>query len=120
MNINQISKLVVAVNTFLDNTYLDHEKLVDVERRIKELRLEYDELINQICEDTKEILKNKYSQKFIQQQDLKRQDEDLIDFLDKKKGELYNIKSNVEDAFDNDKALQEKFMGYETQLAEAN
>lgn len=46
MNINQISKLVVAVNTFLDNTYLDHEKLVDVERRIKELRLEYDELIN--------------------------------------------------------------------------
>lgn len=104
-DVNKISKLVTAVNSFLDNAYADHEKLVDVERRIKELRLEYEELIAKVCEDTKEILKNKYSQKFIQQQELRRQDEELMDFLDRKKGELYNIKSNVEDAFDNDKAL---------------
>lgn len=38
-------------------------------------------------------------------------------FLDQKKTDLYNIKSNVDD---NDKVMQDKFMVYETQLAEAN
>jgi hypothetical protein len=38
-------------------------------------------------------------------------DEDLINFLDKKKTDLYNIKSNLDD---NDKAMQEKFLVYET------
>lgn len=34
-----------------------------------------------------------------------------MNFLDNKKSELYNIKSNVDD---NDKAMQDKFMVFET------
>eukprot|EP00347_Sterkiella_histriomuscorum_P011164 403373507 len=116
-DIQKISKFIQGLNVYLDSTYADHESLVDIERRIKELTLEYKATIEQICEDAKEILKNKFSQKSIQIQDLKQKDEDLMLFLDTKKSELYNIKSNVDD---NDKVMQDKFMTYETQLAEAN
>lgn len=56
-----MSKLINGVNVYLDSTYADHENLVDVERRIKELTLEYNAMIETICEDAKEILKNKFA-----------------------------------------------------------
>lgn len=65
-DLGKISKLIKGLNLYLDSTYADHESLVDVERRIKELTLEYNQLIETICEDAKDILKNKFSQKAIQ------------------------------------------------------
>jgi len=49
------------LNVFVDSTYTDHETLVDIERRIKELTLEYNALIERICDDAREILKNKFA-----------------------------------------------------------
>lgn len=40
-----------------------------------------------------------------------------MNYLDNKKGDLYNLKSNIDD---NDKEMQDKFQVFEQQLAEAN
>ncbi|CDW71764.1 UNKNOWN [Stylonychia lemnae] len=116
-DIQKIAKLVKEINTFLDSADKDHTILKDVERRIKELQLVYDKLIDDICEDSKNFLKENFSMKFRQSQDLSVKVEDLMNFLDLKKNDLYNIKGNVDD---NDKEMQAKFLTFELQLDDAN
>lgn len=45
MDVSKIAKLVKSINVLMDNVYADHDTLQDIERRLKDLTVEYNILI---------------------------------------------------------------------------
>lgn len=74
----------------------DHIQLIDIEKRVKELKLQYEELKRMVCEEAKKQIYTNFTQRDAQASDLQKKDEELQKFLTIKKNEFESLKKDID------------------------
>lgn len=115
-NIQKADKLIQILSKALNSLRKDHVTLIDIEERIKQLKLQYDVLMQDICKETDTIVKDTFGKKSEEANKLSNNDDELSKFLDSKKNQLFSVKGNIDN---DDEETQRKFQIFELSLADA-
>ncbi|CDW77745.1 UNKNOWN [Stylonychia lemnae] len=115
-DIQKADKIIRKLNKFLDSVNKDHVTLVDIERRLKDLDVEYEKLKKIVFEEAKKQVEEGLKHRDTQSSDLNKKERDLDAYLNNKKAEFDLIKNDIDD---NDIDVLTKLLVFEGQLIDA-